>query len=85
MGEVYRALDTNLKRVTAIKREAEVLALEPSRNHPNIANIKQRSDGTAKILDFGLAKRRAPPPPCGIRRSRRTDAAGARRHVRKRS
>ena len=135
MGEVYRALDTNLKRVTAIKvlpqsvaadpdrlarfqREAEVLA---ALNHPNIAavyglersgasiamamelvegptladrimqgavpvdetlamarqitegleaaheqgiihrdlkpaNIKQRPDGTVKILDFGLAK-----------------------------
>ena len=166
MGEVYRARDTNLKRVTAIKvlpqsvaadpdrlarfqREAEVLA---ALNHPNIAavyglersgasiamamelvegptladrimqgavpvdetlamarqitegleaaheqgiihrdlkpaNIKQRPDGTVKILDFGLAKAMEPAtavpsggslsPPSPVRRSHRWGCCSA--------
>src|SRR5215207_1613716 len=53
MGEVYRALDTNLKRVTAIKVLPQSVAADPDRlarfqreaevlaalNHPNIAAV----------------------------------------------
>src|SRR5262245_5115759 len=66
MGEVYRALDTNLKRATAVKVLPESVAADPDRlarfqreaevlaafNHPNIAGIYglERSGSTLAIV-----------------------------------
>src|SRR5499427_3199131 len=66
MGEVYRALDTNLKRATAVKVLPESVAADPDRlarfqreaevlaafNHPNIAHIHglEKSDGTIALV-----------------------------------
>jgi serine/threonine-protein kinase len=66
MGEVYRATDTNLKRLVAIKVLPATLADDPDRlarfqreaellaalNHPNIAQIHglERSEGTTALV-----------------------------------
>jgi eukaryotic-like serine/threonine-protein kinase len=66
MGEVYRAIDTNLKRQVAIKVLPTLLAGDPERlarfqreaeilaalNHPNIAHIHglEKSDGTVALV-----------------------------------
>src|SRR3954466_8950513 len=66
MGEVYRAVDTDLKREVAIKVLPASLALDPERlprfrreaevlaalNHPNIAHIHglEKSDGTIALV-----------------------------------
>jgi serine/threonine protein kinase/Tol biopolymer transport system component len=66
MGEVYRAIDTNLKRAVAIKVLPDAVAADRDRlarfqreaealaslNHPNIAQIHglERSDGTTALV-----------------------------------
>ena len=66
MGQVYRAIDTNLKRAVALKVLPESVVADPERiarfqreaevlaalNHPNIAAIYglERSDGTTALI-----------------------------------
>ncbi len=84
MGEVYRAQDSNLKRIVAIKVLPDALAAEPDRisrfereaqllaslNHPNIAVVHDfQQDGPASAGD-GTG---------GGRDARRSPAARARR------
>src|SRR4030095_3989069 len=66
MGEVYRAVDGNLKRAVAVKVLPEAVVTDPARlarfqreaevlaalNHPNIASIYglERSGGTSALV-----------------------------------